>query len=215
MADPAKLQAQISEAISRLRQLTQLNLQTQWQMHLGDLPIAAATQPEQWQTWSIAELNAREYIAWPAGRQVLWLGQRLFIPTHFQGYPLTGLVLRLALTWWAESAQIFVNRQLVQEGDLFDCSTRILLSAAAKPGETIAVALRLVSPGHDDGALVRSLCLYEVASNSATLSDRVEPGFVADELAVLQQYLTAFAPEKLADLATAIAPLDWAALSRG
>ncbi|HEY9750301.1 MAG TPA: hypothetical protein V6C63_16570 [Allocoleopsis sp.] len=214
MADPAKLQAQISEAISRLRQLTQLNLQSDWQMHLGDRPIAEATQPEQWQTWTTAALNARDHIAWPQGRQVLWLGQQLVIPQDLQGYPLTGLVLRLALTWWAESAQVFVDGQLVQEGNLFDCSTRILLSSAAQPGATIAVALRLISPGHDAGALVRSLCLYEVAS-TATLSDRVEPSFVADELAVLQQYLSAFAPEKLADLAAAIAPLDWNALTSG
>nr|WP_290221811.1 alpha-mannosidase [Trichocoleus desertorum] len=215
MADPAKLQAEISEAITQLRQLTQLNIQSRWQMHLGDLPLVEATQPEQWQTWSTVELNAREHIAWDKGQQVLWLGQQLVTPNDLRGYPLEGLVLRLALTWWAESAQIFVNGQLVQEGDLFDCSTRILLSAAAKPGETIAVALRLVSPGHDDGALVRSLCLYEVASNTVTLGDRVEPGFVADELAVLQQYLNTFAPEKLADLAAAIAHLDWNALNAG
>ncbi|HEY9857886.1 MAG TPA: hypothetical protein V6D16_00160, partial [Candidatus Obscuribacterales bacterium] len=215
MADPAKLQAQISESISRLRQLTQLHLQSGWQMHLGDLPLAEATQAQQWQAWSTVQLNAREHIAWAKGRQVLWLGQQLVIPNDLQGYPLEGLVLRLALAWWAESAQIFVNGQLVQEGDLFDCSTRILLSAAAQPGETIAVALRLVSPGHDDGALVRSLCLYEVASNTVTLDDRVEPGFVADELAVIQQYLTTLAPEKLADLAAAIAHLDWTVLGQG
>ncbi|MBW4489599.1 MAG: alpha-mannosidase [Trichocoleus desertorum ATA4-8-CV12] len=215
MADPAKLQAQISEAISQLRQLTQLNVQTRWQMYLGDLPIVAATQPQQWQTWSTVQLNAREHIAWVKGQQVLWLGQQLVIPNDLQGYPLEGLILRLALTWWAESAQIFVNGQLVQEGDLFDCSTRILLSPSAQPGATIAVAVRLVSPGHDDGALVRSLSLYEVASNTANLDNRVEPGFVADELAVLQQYLGTFAPEKLAELAAAIARLDWSALNAG
>src|SRR6476646_3708896 len=215
MADPAKLQAEISQAITQLRQLTQLNLQTCWQMYLGDLPIVEATQPERWQTWPIVRLNARDHIAWPKGRQMLWLGQQWVISADLQGYSLIGLVLRLALTWWAESAQIFVNGQLVQEGDLFDCSTRILLSAAAQPGETIAVALRLISPGHDAGALVRSLCLYEVPSSSATLSDRVEPSFVADELAVLQQYLSTFAPEKLPNLATAIADLDWDALNSG
>ncbi|MEP0868531.1 alpha-mannosidase [Trichocoleus desertorum AS-A10] len=219
MADPAKLQAQISEAITQLRQLTQLNVQTGWHLCGEDLAIAEANQPQRWQSWPLVTLNAREHVAWSEGRQVLWLGQSLVIPVDLQGYPLEGLVLRLALTWWAESAQIFVNGQLVQEGDLFDCSARILLSAAAQPGETITVALRLVSPGHDDGALVRSLCVYEVASgsaasSSAVLGDRVEPSFVADELMVLQQYLTAFAPEKLVDLAAAIAELDWTALSQ-
>jgi len=54
---------------------------------------------------------------------VLWLAQRLIIPHDLQGYPLQ-VIPALALTWWAEAAQIFVNGVAVQEGDLFDCSTR-------------------------------------------------------------------------------------------
>jgi len=42
--------------------------------------------------------------------------------------------------------------------------------------------LRLVSPSHDDGALCARYA-YESTSN------RLDPGFVADELAVLQRYL--------------------------
>lgn len=214
MADLANLQAQISEAISRLRQLTQLNVQSGWHSCLEDLPEMTATQPEQWENWPIATLNQRDHITWPKGRNVLWLGQRFVIPETLQGYPLKDLSLRLALTWWADSAELFVNGKQVQAGDLFDCSTRLLLSAQAQPGEAIAVALRLVSPGHDDGALVRSQCLYEVGSTApATLSDRVEPGFVADELAVLQQYLTTFAPEKLTVLAKTISGINWSTLS--
>jgi alpha-mannosidase len=149
-------------------------------------------------------LNAKGHIAWERGT-LLWLVQKLVIPQELEGYPLSGLCLRLALTWWAEAAQIYVNGQLVQEGDLFDCSTRVLLSPSVTPGEEITVALRLVSPGHDEGALVRSLLLYE------STSEVLEPGFVADELAVMQRYLD-FAPEKLATLAAAIAEIDWLAL---
>jgi len=58
---------------------------------------------------------------------VLWLAQRLIIPHDLQGYPL-GVILRLALTWWAEAAQIFVNGVAVQEGDL-----RLLNQGAAQP----------------------------------------------------------------------------------
>ncbi|WP_239651629.1 alpha-mannosidase [Neosynechococcus sphagnicola] len=36
-----------------------------------------------------------------------------------------------------------------------------------------------------------------------------EPGFIADELTVLQGYLTRFEPEKLPDLEAAIAPIHW------
>ncbi len=137
----------------------------------------------------------------------MWLGQHLVVPHDLQGYPLAGLALRLALTWWAEDAQIFVNGQLVQEGDLFDSSTRVLLSEAVLPGEEIAVALRLVSPGHDIGALMGSSCVYES-------TDSIDPGFVADELAVLQKYLEAFEPEKLDILAAAVAEINWDAVSQ-
>jgi alpha-mannosidase len=197
----------ISQAIVRLRTLTQINVQHHWQCCNQDLPADVATQSEGWRDWSIAELNPKEYIVWSSGRQVIWLGQQFVVPQHLQGYPLAGLTLRLGLTWWAEFAQIFVNGQLVQEGDLFDSSTRVLLSQSVVPREEIAVALRLVSPGHDIGGLMRSHCIYES-------TDNIDPGFVADELAVLQKYLEAFEPEQLDNLAAAVAQIDWEAVSQ-
>jgi alpha-mannosidase len=197
----------VHDAIERLRALTQVNVQNGWQCYMHDLPVAIATQPEQWNDWSTAELNPKDYIVWSAGRQVLWLSQRCVVPQNLQGYPLTGLTWRLVLTWWAESAQIFVNGQLVQEGDLFDSSTRVLLSTAVMPGEEIAVALRLVSPGHDIGGLMRSRSLYE--SN-----DDIDPGFVADELAIFHKYVAAFEPEKLDPLVAAVAEIAWDAVSQ-
>jgi len=201
----------IDAAIARLRSLTQISVQSTWHYWDGDLPISQAAAPETWQNWAIAELNGKQHLAWLKGRQVRWLGQVLTVPADLNGYPLQGLCLRLALTWWAESAQIFVNGQLVQEGDLFDCSTRICLGTEVQVGEAFAIALRLVSPGHDDGALVRSLALYEIPS---TPSPAVAPeaGFVADELAVLQLYLQTFTPEKLEQVAKAICQIDWSVL---
>jgi alpha-mannosidase len=181
MTDPVTPSAEIdpiNDAIDRLRALTQVTVHNHWQCCPQDLPVAVATQSEGWNDWSTAQLNPKGYIVWSAGRQVMWLGQRFVVPHDLQGYPLTGLVLRLVLTWWAEYAQIFVNGQLVQEGDLFDSSARVLLSSAVVPGEEITVALRLVSPGHDIGALMRSHCVYEAATG-----DHIDPGFVADELA--------------------------------
>ncbi|MBW4473297.1 MAG: alpha-mannosidase [Stenomitos rutilans HA7619-LM2] len=122
------------------------------------------------------------------------------------GYPLAGLTLRLAVTWWANKAALFVNGELVQEGDIFDCVTRILLSEAVTPGDTFAIAIRLVSPGHDDGALVRSVCHYESSTNIP------EPSFIADELNILRLYLQTFAPEKLNLLNEAITTIDWSSL---
>ncbi len=90
---------------------------------------------------------------------------------------MTDLSLRLGLTWWAESAEIYVNGQLVQTGDLFDCSSRILLSPKVIVGETFIIGIKLVSPAHDRGALVRSWCVYERSDNY-----HLDPGFVAEQL---------------------------------
>lgn len=57
--------------------------------------------------WQPVQLNAKEHIAWTGGKKVLWLVQRLVVPQDLQGYPLAGLSLRLALIWWADSAEIY------------------------------------------------------------------------------------------------------------
>ena len=204
VSDPAD---RLSEAITRLRSLTQTSIQAGWRYCDEDLPIAQATQPNTWHDWTIAPLNEKDHIAWTKGKHVRWVGQLITVPHDLHGYPLAGLTLRLALTWWAIDAQIFVNGALVQAGDLFDCVTRILLSEAVTPGDQFAIALRLVSPGHDNGALVRSVCHYE------STTDLPEPSFIADELHILRLYLQTFAPEKLEFLNEAISQIDWSALS--
>ncbi|PSB18537.1 alpha-mannosidase [Phormidesmis priestleyi ULC007] len=190
---------QISEGIDRLRQLTQLDVQNGWRSHPSDLSQIELD----WQPQPICNLNDKAHIAWSKGGEILWFYQQFVLPESLKGYPLRGLTLRLALTWWAEVAEVYVNGQKVQEGDLFDHSARILLSPSASLGEIIAVTIRLVSPGHDDGALVRSRLIYE--SEYAA----IDPGFVADELAVLQSYLEVFKPEKLGELAAAIQTIQW------
>ncbi|MEH2260407.1 alpha-mannosidase [Nostoc sp.] len=185
----------ISQAIEQLRSFCQVNLQSRWLYQESDLVITDVVAADL-SHWQPAQLNAKEHIAWTGGKKVLWLAQRLVVPQDLHGYPLAGLSLRLALVWWADSAEIYVNGELVLEGDLFDCSPRVLLSQGVTPGEEFTVALRLVSPGHCDGALVRSLLVYE-----STVDNNPDPGFVADELAVVQLYLEKFAPEKLDILA--------------
>ncbi|MGJ3248627.1 MAG: alpha-mannosidase [Elainellaceae cyanobacterium] len=205
----------ILDTIARLRQLTQLDLQHRWRVCLADVATEKAVYASCWKAWAIATINERHHIAWKNGETVLWLGQRLVIPAAVENYPIDGLSLRIALTWWASVAEIYINGELVQEGDLFDCSARILLSSAVEPGEVFDVALRLMSPGHDDGALVRSHAMYE-RSNLERLDVVTtvvpEPGFVADELDVLQRYVTTFAPEKRGDIAQAITSIQWSAL---
>ncbi len=218
--------SKLLDSIEKLRQLTRVSVQSNWRYCQTQAEIAHLDTAK-WETWPLAELNAKGHIAWPAGRRILWAMQRLTVPPDLQGYPLKGLTLRLAIAWWAEDAQIYVNGNLVQQGDLFDFSARVLLSASAKIGEEFTVAVRLVSPGHDAGALVRSACVYE-RTESDSLRDsyspvghdcanasRLDPGFIADELAVLREYFSNFEPEKLESLAAAIADIDWEALPDG
>jgi len=195
----------ISSTITRLRSLTQVNIQTHWYSWQSD--NINLTMTRDFTNWQKCELNPKEHISFPAGGQICWLGQKIVIPQALENYPLSGLALRLVLTWWAKDAQIFVNGTLVQQGDLFDSATRILVNLSVKPGEEIIVILRLVSPDNDAGALVRSLCIYE--SNDEQFP---EPSFIADELTILQQYLAAFAPEELAKFTAVIEQIDWQVL---
>jgi alpha-mannosidase len=192
----------LSDSIAHLRNLTQESVQLLWHECLADWSLEEAR--SSWQDWAIAPLNAREHVAWVRGRQRIWLGQRIVVPMALQGYSLEGFELKLSLTWWAELARIFVNGVLVQEGDLFDHSARVLLSQSVEPGEAIEVLIELVSPGHDEGALVKAICIYERADELSP-----EPGFVADELAVLQEYVAQFLPERLGELAERVAEIDW------
>ena len=216
-SQPLPASDRIAEAIAKLRLLSQLSVQARWQFYQGDLPAAEATQAATWQTWAAVSLNVKNHIAWQKGRRVLWLGQRIVVPHHLGlpntlgGYPLQGLTLRLAVQWWAQGAQLYVNGKLVQEGDLFDANTRLLLSPAVRQNDAFEVAIRLESPGHDNGALVRSLCLYEFPNQ--TVNPCPEPSFVADELAVLREFATTFAPDKLEAIALATDQIPWAVLS--
>ncbi|NJK41611.1 MAG: alpha-mannosidase [Acaryochloridaceae cyanobacterium SU_2_1] len=200
----------IDITIQKLRQLTQLDIQSKWLIGPNLEAMAAPSHPQTWQQQgSAVYLNDKQHIDWPGGQELLWLGQSLLVPDSLANYLLEGLTLRLALTWWAESAEVFVNGQLLQVGDLFDCSVRLQLSAAVQPSETINLALRLVSPSHDRGALVRSQLLYEPADPKA-----IGPSQIADELTVLQGYLARFTPEDLEALNSAVHQIDWSVVEQ-
>ena len=193
------------QSIQKLRALTQVEVQRNWRYCEQDLPIELILSSPSL-NWSDVELNERDYITWSAGRQAIWLNQTFVIPQDLQGYPVTGLALRLVLTWWAEDVKIFINGQFAHAGDLFDSTVRLLLNSAVVPGAEITVTIRLVSPGHDIGALMRSQCLYESLHT-------LDPGWVADELTILQNYLTTYAPAQLELLTNAIAEINWDTVS--
>jgi len=87
---------------------------------------------------------------------------------------------RLALRWWAETAELWVQGQRVHQGDLFDTSCRWSLPDAWWQGGAWSVELRLRSPKHDDGALVLSQLVLEPR-------DPLDPqGILAPTVAQLQ-----------------------------
>lgn len=196
--------SKITNFLDKLRKLTRISVQKNWrtsQINIEDANI------KEWEKWPLAEVNEKGQIKWQKGKKIFWAIQQVKVPSNRQGYSLEGLKLKISLAWWAEEAKIYVNGKIVQQGDLFDNSARILLTESAKIGEEFIIAVKLVSPGHDDGALVKAVCVYESQENQ-----QPEPGFIADELAVLYEYFTNFEPEKLEILATAIEKIDWEAL---
>ncbi|MFM7407336.1 MAG: alpha-mannosidase [Cuspidothrix sp.] len=188
----------ISKVIEVLRSCCQVDIMSNWRYQQTDGVITDFI-PFGFTDWQPVELNEKGHISWTGGKQVLWLGQKFSVPEHLHNFPLTGLCLRLALVWWADAAEVYVNGKLILTGDLFDSSPRVLLSPNVTPGEEFTIALRLVSPGHCDGALMRSLAIFE-----STDYDQPDAGFIADELAVTEILLENFAPEKLPGLATEV-----------
>ncbi|MGB8701209.1 MAG: hypothetical protein WCD18_17485, partial [Thermosynechococcaceae cyanobacterium] len=176
----------IEAAIARLRHFSQWEALKTWLRWDEDLQTAQACDPATWTAWKPAELSDRGYVEWPQGRQTLWLGQVFEMGRSLFEYPLEGLTLRLALRWWAEQADIYINGTHVQAGDLFDCAARVVLTDSLVPGDQIAIAIRLVSPGHDIGALVQSTGVYEPSRPQGGATPRIDPGMVASELEVLK-----------------------------
>ena len=191
----------IDRAVTKLRQLVQLDVQHNWRdiTLLNIISLSSSLAKIKLDSCKIAPVNEKGYLVFAKGKQTIWLAQKITV-SHLNEYPIAGLSLRLVLTWWADSARVFVDGKLVQEGDLFDSSARVLITKNARPGREYIVTICLVSPNHDIGALMRSHLLYE--SN-----DRLDPGLVADEISVLSKYISNAPEQKL--LAAELDKFDW------
>jgi alpha-mannosidase len=201
----------IKRTIAKLRQLVQQEVQHSWHdlTLLKIVNLSSNLTTVKLQECPVATVNEKGYIVFPSGKQIKLLAQQIIIPSTLQNYQLAGLSLRLVLTWWAEDAQIFINGKLVQQGDLFDSSARVLITADAQPGQEYLVTIRLVSPNHDIGALMRSHLIYEQLDNSLDSPQNIDPGLVADELTVLLKYISQFEPEHLERLAAELDRFNW------
>ncbi|WP_308256023.1 hypothetical protein [Geminocystis sp. GBBB08] len=192
----------IKETIITLKKLTELEIQNNWFFLDQNLEKPPITIEEE--TWQQAIVNHKNYLVWEKGQKVRWFSQKIIIPESLNhDYPLDGLSLRILLTWWAESAQIFVNDKLVCEGDLFDSSSRILLTEKVEKNQQFLISLRLVSPSHDIGGLMNSQCIYESNYND------IDPSFVANELIILDKYIDQFYPDEKLFLEEEVNKINW------
>ncbi|MBE9222777.1 alpha-mannosidase [Cyanobacterium stanieri LEGE 03274] len=190
----------LEQTINNLRNLTELDIQNNWfftDQNLNHPPIYIDD------NWQQAIPNEKRYLVWEKGDKVRWFIQKVTIPHHLNHYPLNNLSLRINLTWWAKSAQIFIDGTLVCEGDLFDSSSRVLVTNNAQCEQEFIISLKLTSPGHDIGGLMISRCLYESNYN------KVDPSLVANELTVLSQYINNFYPEYKTTINDSLKIIDW------
>lgn len=194
----------IVQSLGQLQSFVSIQTQQQWQYYLAHDTRNHYTNFELDLLESILG-NENGYLVFPKGGQLAWFYQRFILPHDIKNYEIEGLHCRLNLTWWAAEAKIYVNGELVCEGDLFDSSTRLSLSPSAKPGETFEVAIALISPAHDIGALMKSELIFES-------DDPAQPdvGFVATELEILSRYLDQDQPDVLPKVEAALQtlPLD-------
>ncbi|MEO0801066.1 MAG: glycoside hydrolase family 38 C-terminal domain-containing protein [Cyanobacteria bacterium J06642_2] len=166
---------QLSESISKLRQIARCDLLSSWWGCEGDDASKDALEPRSLD-------RDPPLLLWPQNRTPIYLKQTWTVPNTWQGVSVTGAMLRFKVAWWADWAAIDMNGTRIQEGDLFDRDCRLLLTDSAAPGQTWTFELNLKSPGHDTGALQTSMLLWEWRDRPC------DPGKFADELAVLRAY---------------------------
>jgi alpha-mannosidase len=142
---------------------TRLDLQPLWMAPHPDGGIAAALD-HPWGPSHRPDWVQRGLIIWPRGGQRCSLRLRLACPAAWQAAwqadrqaRWAGQVrARLALRWWAEDVKLLVDGVTVHRGDLFDTACRWPLPEHWWQGQALELELHLVSPLHDDGALIHS-----------------------------------------------------------
>jgi hypothetical protein len=133
---------------------TRLDLQPLWQP-LPPRSDGASALEDPWGRLHRPDWAARGLIIWPRGGQQRQLRWRLERPANWADLA-GGAVARLCLRWWAEAAELHVDGVCVHRGDLFDTACRWPLPQRWWQGEPLELKLLLVSPRHDDGALIHS-----------------------------------------------------------
>ena len=143
--------------------------------------------------------DARGLVIWPRGGLWCQLQLQLVCPPAWQTLARQGqgpdghdpdgrsMTARLALRWWADQVELWVDGAMVHRGDLFDTACRWRLPASWWKGVPLELELRLRSPLHDDGALISSAVVLEPL-------DPEDPLGLLDETKLALQALRAGSP---------------------
>jgi alpha-mannosidase len=171
----------ISLISERIDQITALMRQSS---HLCLLPnwLREIEQGE-WQQIALAKSAKDEDVFYFEDDRTVHLKQVWRVPEYIDKLPIQGAIARLNLVWWAAKAEVLIDGNKVQTGDLFDQKCRIQVSDNLQCDRNFTFELRLEKPNHDRGALQASEIIIEYPRSSC------DPGKFADELSVIQAYL--------------------------
>jgi alpha-mannosidase len=107
------------------------------------------------------------------------LSQTWYLPAKIQNLSLQGVTVRLALCWWADLAEVWLNGKKIATGDLFEQKCRLLLAKDVQVGEKFELEVKLWKPKHDCLGFSTSEILLEYPHTA------LDPGKFATELEVL------------------------------
>ncbi len=158
-----QLQARRLGWIETFRSRSRLDLIGHWLR--SDAPERGPALEDPWGREHRPDWVQRGLLVWPRGGVWRRLRQEIRCPPAWRDC--TGAQARLVLSWWADAVRIWVDGQLVHEGDLFDTRCRWPIPSVWLSGRPIVLELELRSPLHDDGALISSAIVLEPETPSA------------------------------------------------
>ena len=183
------LQARRLAWIETFRRRSRLELLDRW-VRL-DRPDKGPALADPWCRNHRPDWHARGLLAWPRGGLWCRLQQEVFCPEAWRGQPAQA---RLVLSWWADSVRLWVDGQLVHEGDLFDTRCRWPLPQRWHDGASVRIELELRSPCHDDGALISSAIVREPRDAGLDPAQLLLPDALALSQAALPDTVLALDP---------------------
>lgn len=162
------ISARLGQIISELEQLSKINLIGNWHHDLND---------------EIVPIGEKDSLVFNQSDAIVHIAQTWIVPNHLCNLALKGTTIRLKLIWWASLVEIFINGIKVQEGDLFDQKSRLLLTENAEENQSFKLEIKLTSPKHDRGALQKSEVIISYINQAC------DPYKFSEKLGIILAYL--------------------------